>query len=73
MNQTQDPVTGPADPGPRLDRDSVRELNQLRRSRDDRFVAGVAGGLGRHFGIDPTIVRVVLIALTRRHTKKELA
>ncbi|HEX7738519.1 MAG TPA: PspC domain-containing protein [Marmoricola sp.] len=64
MNQTQDPVTGPADPGPRLDRDSVRELNQLRRSRDDRFVAGVAGGLGRHFGIDPTIVRVVLIALT---------
>jgi len=64
MDNTQDPTTGPADPGPNLNRDGVRTLNQLRRSRDDRFVAGVAGGLGRHFGIDPTIVRVLLIALT---------
>jgi len=64
MDQTQDTTTGPADPGPDLNRDGVRTLNQLRRSRDDRMVAGVAGGLGRHFGIDPTIVRVLLIALT---------
>ncbi len=64
MNQTQDSTTGSADPGPDLNRDRVRTLHQLRRSRDDRYVAGVAGGLGRHFGIDPTIVRVLLIALT---------
>lgn len=28
------------------------------RSRDDRVVAGVAGGLGRYFDIDPVIVRI---------------
>jgi len=64
MDNTQDSTTGPADPGPNLNRDGVRTLNQLRRSRDDRFIAGVAGGLGRHFGIDPTIVRVLIIGLT---------
>lgn len=65
MNQTHDTTEAPRpEPGPQLNRDSIRTLDQLRRSRDDRYVAGVAGGLGRHFGIDPTIVRVLLIALT---------
>ncbi len=36
----------------------------LRRSRDDRLVAGVAGGLGDYFGIDPVIVRIGFIVLT---------
>ncbi len=31
---------------------------RLTRSRDDRMIAGVAGGLGRYFGIDPVIVRI---------------
>lgn len=31
---------------------------RLMRSRDDRVVAGVAGGLGRHFDVDPVIVRI---------------
>ena len=31
---------------------------RLLRSRNDRIVAGVAGGLGRYFGIDPVIVRI---------------
>ena len=35
----------------------------LRRSRSDRKIAGVAGGLGRHFDVDPLIIRVVLVAL----------
>lgn len=30
----------------------------LMRSRDDRVVAGVAGGIAEHFGLDPTLVRV---------------
>jgi phage shock protein PspC (stress-responsive transcriptional regulator) len=34
----------------------------LRRSRD-RVLAGVAGGVGRWLGIDPVIVRVVLVVL----------
>jgi hypothetical protein len=36
-----------------------QDLDRLRRSVTDRYVAGVAGGLGRHFGIDPTIIRVL--------------
>jgi phage shock protein PspC (stress-responsive transcriptional regulator) len=35
----------------------------LRRSRDDRVIAGVCGGLGRHFGIDPVILRLVFVIL----------
>ena len=35
----------------------------LRRSVTDRKVAGVAGGLGRYFGVDPLIFRVVLVTL----------
>lgn len=36
----------------------------LRRSRSDRVIAGVAGGLGQYFGIDPVIVRIAFIVLT---------
>jgi phage shock protein PspC (stress-responsive transcriptional regulator) len=36
---------------------------RLLRSTDDRVVAGVAGGLGHHFGIDPVIFRIGLAAL----------
>ncbi len=35
----------------------------LRRSRTDRVLGGVAGGFARWLGIDPTIVRVVLVIL----------
>jgi len=31
---------------------------RLLRSRDDRVIAGVAGGLGKYFGVDPVIVRI---------------
>ncbi|PZS27536.1 MAG: hypothetical protein DLM59_16275 [Pseudonocardiales bacterium] len=36
----------------------------LRRSRSDRKIAGVAGGLGRYTGVDPIVFRVVLAVLT---------
>lgn len=51
------------DPGPSLHRDRLREIDQLQLSSSDRYIAGVAGGLGRHFGIDPIVIRVVLAAL----------
>ena len=35
----------------------------LRRSRNDKVVAGVAGGFAQWLGIDPVIVRVVLVVL----------
>lgn len=31
---------------------------RLLRSRDDRVIAGVAGGLGRYFNVDPVIIRI---------------
>ena len=37
---------------------------ELRRSADDRLIAGVAGGLGDFFRIDPVIVRIGFIVLT---------
>jgi phage shock protein PspC (stress-responsive transcriptional regulator) len=33
------------------------------RSRDDRFIAGVCGGLGRYFNVDPVLFRVGAVAL----------
>src|SRR5699024_7708914 len=35
-----------------------------RRSHGDRKLAGVAGGLGRAFGIDPVLIRVAFVVLT---------
>lgn len=34
---------------------------KLYRSRKNKVLTGLAGGLGKYFGIDPTIVRVLLI------------
>jgi len=39
------------------------EAGQLRRSSDDRMLAGVAGGLARYLNADATLVRVVIAAL----------
>jgi phage shock protein PspC (stress-responsive transcriptional regulator) len=59
------PAQGPApDSGPRVGWDDIRDLARIRRSRSDRRVAGVSGGLGRHLDIDPLIVRVAFVVLT---------
>jgi phage shock protein C len=36
---------------------------QLRRSTDDRMLAGVAGGIARYLDVDVTLVRVIIAAL----------
>ena len=36
---------------------------RLYRSRTDKKIAGVCGGLGKYFNIDPTIVRIVCVIL----------
>src|SRR5438270_13132962 len=36
---------------------------QLQRSRSDRVVAGVCGGLGDYFDVDPVIFRVAFVVL----------
>ncbi len=37
--------------------------NKLYRSRKDRMLFGVCGGLGKFFGIDATIIRVIFVLL----------
>lgn len=44
--------------------DSTENRASLRRNTGDRMIAGVAGGISEHFGIDPVIVRIGFIALT---------
>lgn len=65
MTQTPPDAPGPGtqDSGPRVSAEQMRDLGRLRRSITDRKVAGVAGGLGRHLDIDPTLLRVAFVVL----------
>lgn len=38
-------------------------VSELRRSRSDRKILGVAGGLGRYAGVDPLVLRVLFVVL----------
>ena len=42
----------------------MSETKRLYRSRSQRMIGGVCGGLGSCLDIDPTIIRVVLAILT---------
>jgi len=37
-------------------------MQSMYRPRENRMVAGVCSGIGRRFGIDPTIVRLAFVA-----------
>lgn len=36
---------------------------KLYRSRDNKYLMGLAGGIGKYFDIDPTLVRIAFIIL----------
>lgn len=59
--------SNPGDPGraagPRANGDEIRDLGRLRRAVADRKIAGVAGAIARHLGIDPAIIRVAFVVL----------
>lgn len=40
-----------------------QKSKKLYRSRDDRFIAGVCGGLGEYFNISPALFRVLAVFL----------
>jgi phage shock protein PspC (stress-responsive transcriptional regulator) len=40
------------------------ERSALRRPIQDRMLAGVAAGIGRYLGVDPTIIRIAFVVLT---------
>lgn len=58
MTTNDESANVPADPGP------VRSYKQIHRSREDRIVSGLSGGLGRYLNIDPVIVRILFVVLT---------
>lgn len=37
------------------------EVKKLYRSKDDRWLGGVCGGLAKYFNVDPTVIRVLFI------------
>ena len=37
---------------------------RLRRSRSNKMIAGVIGGLAKYFGFDPTMARVLYVILS---------
>jgi len=34
---------------------------KLYRSKDERMIWGICGGLAKHFDLDPTIVRIIAV------------
>jgi phage shock protein C len=36
-------------------------MRRLYRSRTDRMICGVCGGLAKYFDVDPTIIRVLAV------------
>lgn len=36
-------------------------IKRIYRSRNDRMIAGVCGGLAQYFAVDPTIVRLLFV------------
>jgi phage shock protein PspC (stress-responsive transcriptional regulator) len=66
---TEKPPTGPLGPEPGDTPSPPPTVGlptgwQLQRSRDNRVVAGVAGGLGEATGVDPIVFRVLAVVLT---------
>ena len=42
----------------------MEPTRKLYRSRKNRKLAGVCGGLGEYLNVDPTVIRVLFILLT---------
>jgi phage shock protein C len=61
-NINLDKSDSPSGSGPA--NDLVQEFNRLRRSRNDRWLGGVCGGLGRASGMEAWIWRLVFVLFT---------
>lgn len=45
----------------------MQPIKKLYRSDDDRILAGVAGGLGNYFNVDPLFIRLIFLLLALVH------
>ncbi|HLC47716.1 MAG TPA: PspC domain-containing protein [Candidatus Norongarragalinales archaeon] len=41
----------------------MAEIKRLYRSKKDRILGGVCGGMGKYFGIDSNLVRLLFVLL----------
>lgn len=57
------PTDVPAYPAP-IAEPAARPKFRLRRSRNDRMVGGVCGGLAESLGVDAAVIRIGLVTLT---------
>jgi len=39
-------------------------MKKLRRSTDDKMIAGICGGIAEYFDLDPTLVRVAYVLVS---------
>jgi phage shock protein PspC (stress-responsive transcriptional regulator)/predicted membrane protein len=60
-----DPLGGPAGQPGKDDAPPRSEgVRRLTRSSSDKLIGGVAGGLGRYFGVDPILFRIAFVVLS---------
>ncbi len=39
-------------------------MNKLYRSKKNRIIAGVCGGIGEYFNVDPTLIRLLWLLIS---------
>ena len=39
------------------------QQKKVERSRDNRMICGVCGGIGKYFNVDPTLIRLVWVLI----------
>src|SRR4029079_11409325 len=54
----------PTEPQPQPDEPAQPPRPRLTRSSTDSLIGGVAGGIGKHLGVDPLAIRITFVILT---------
>ena len=64
MSAQLPPEPGPPEPAePPAPDPATAPQRVVRRSRSERVIAGVCGGVGRYLGVDPVLLRIAFIIL----------
>jgi phage shock protein C len=63
MSTQLPPEPGPEPPPASQPASPAAGQRQVRRSRDQRVLAGVCGGIGHYLGVDPVLLRIAFIIL----------
>ena len=41
----------------------TKEIKKLYKSKKDKMIGGVCGGIAEHFNLDPSLVRIIAVLL----------